>query len=116
MPDSTFSASMPVRPLPVVIPEVTQDFPATWSKRAICAVEDPSTFFPAYGDPGTTARQICASCSVHVDCLNYATAADEWGIWGGLDREQRRALRHAADEPGERLDRAPARIEDRERP
>jgi hypothetical protein len=33
-----------------------------------------------------------------MDCLEYAIAADEWGIWGGWDRDQRRALRDGADE------------------
>lgn len=35
----------------------------------------------------------CAHCPVRQDCLEYATEADEFGIWGGLDHEQRRALR-----------------------
>jgi hypothetical protein len=28
---------------------------------------------------------------VRRDCAEYATEADEFGIWGGLDQEQRRA-------------------------
>jgi WhiB family transcriptional regulator, redox-sensing transcriptional regulator len=38
------------------------------------------------------AREICAACPVRADCLKYATAADEFGIWGGLDQEERRSL------------------------
>jgi hypothetical protein len=34
-----------------------------------------------------------------MDCREYAIAADEWGIWGGLDRDERRALHDGADEP-----------------
>jgi hypothetical protein len=75
MPDNASSASTPVRLLPVVSPQAVPDF------------------------PGTRARRVCANCPVRVDCLEYAIAADEWGIWGGLDREQRRALRDSADEP-----------------
>jgi len=30
---------------------------------------------------------------VRVDCLRYATAADEFGIWGGLDQQERRNLK-----------------------
>lgn len=39
----------------------------------------------------TGARQICACCPVRRDCAKYATEADEFGIWGGQDQEQRRA-------------------------
>jgi WhiB family transcriptional regulator, redox-sensing transcriptional regulator len=97
MPDNTFSVSTPVRLLRV--PEAVFGFPGTWSERAICRGEDPDAFFPAHGDPGARARQVCANCPVRIDCLEYAVAADEWGIWGGLDREQRRALRDSADDP-----------------
>jgi WhiB family redox-sensing transcriptional regulator len=98
MPDNTAGASMPVRLLPVVTSEVLPGAPGSWSQRAICLGEDPDIFFPPYGDPGIRARQICASCLVRVDCLEHATAKDEWGIWGGLDREQRRVLRNATGE------------------
>jgi WhiB family redox-sensing transcriptional regulator len=99
MPDNASSVSTPVRLLPVVLPEVAPDFPGTWSERAICRGENPNTFFPAHGDPGTRARRLCANCPVRIDCRQYATAADEPGIWGGLDQEQRRALRDIAEEP-----------------
>jgi WhiB family redox-sensing transcriptional regulator len=92
MPDSTSSDSTPIRVLPVVTPEVVPDFPGAWSELASCAGEDPTLFFPVYGDPGTRARQVCASCPVRIDCLEYAIDADEFGIWGGLDQEQRRSL------------------------
>ena len=35
----------------------------------------------------------CAACAVRGKCLNYATAADEFGIWGGLDQQERRNLK-----------------------
>jgi Transcription factor WhiB len=99
MPDNTASASAPVHLLSVALPGAAPDSPGTWPQRAICAGEDPSIFFPAHGDPGIRARRVCANCPVQMDCLEYGTAADEWGIWGGLDRDQRRALRDGADEP-----------------
>jgi WhiB family transcriptional regulator, redox-sensing transcriptional regulator len=115
MPDKALSASTAVRLLPVVLPEAVPDFPGTWSDRAICRGEDPNTFFPAHGDPGTRARQVCVNCPVQIDCLEYATAADESGIWGGLDQEQRRALRDSADELTMPPDHAVALNENRER-
>jgi WhiB family redox-sensing transcriptional regulator len=39
------------------------------------------------------AKAVCGRCPVALQCLRYALAADEpWGIWGGLDRHQRKAL------------------------
>lgn len=93
MPDNTAGASAPVRLLPVVMPEAHLRPLGSWRQRAICPGEDPDVFFPAHGDPGTRARQVCARCPVRSDCLDDAIVNDEWGIWGGLDREQRRALR-----------------------
>lgn len=63
-----------------------------WHGRGPCAGEDPEAFFPSHGDPGAGARRVCAACSVRDECLGYATAADELGIWGGLDQQERRNL------------------------
>jgi WhiB family redox-sensing transcriptional regulator len=64
-----------------------------WNIRGLCAGEDPEFFFPAHCDPGTRAMKTCAACPVRNECLNYATAADEFGIWGGLDQQERRNLK-----------------------
>jgi hypothetical protein len=64
-----------------------------WAARALCAQADPEIFFPPAGDPGTEAKKICARCPVRQDCLAYALDADErFGIWGGLDPDERRNL------------------------
>jgi hypothetical protein len=115
MPDNTAGASAPVHLLSVALPGVAPDSRGTWPQRAICAGEDPSIFFPAHGDPGIAARNVCASCPVQMDCLEYAIAADEWGIWGGWDRDQRRALRDGGDEPALPPDHVIVRNENRER-
>ena len=64
-----------------------------WHSRGLCVGEDPEAFFPSHGDPGTGARQVCAACRVRDECLSYATAADELGIWGGLNQQERRNLK-----------------------
>jgi WhiB family transcriptional regulator, redox-sensing transcriptional regulator len=115
MPDSAASDSTPTRPLLIALPEVVPGFLGPWSKRAVCAGEDPSVFFPAHGDPAVRARQVCGNCPVRIDCLEYATGADEWGIWGGLDREQRRGLRDAVEDPEPLPAREAAREDNRER-
>ena len=60
-----------------------------WRDLALCAEESPEIFFPVFGDPAIEARVLCANCPVRLECLQYATEADEYGIWGGLNREQR---------------------------
>jgi WhiB family redox-sensing transcriptional regulator len=115
MPDNTASASAPVHLLSVALPEVAPDLAGAWPQQAVCTGEDPSIFFPAHGDPGIRARRVCANCPVKMDCLEYAIDADEWGIWGGLDRDQRRELRDGADEPALPPGHVIVRNENRER-
>ncbi|HEX6523076.1 MAG TPA: WhiB family transcriptional regulator [Streptosporangiaceae bacterium] len=42
------------------------------------------------------AKQICRRCPVRAECLAFATSNDErFGIWGGLDPDERRNLRRS---------------------
>ena len=71
----------------------------TWRNRSICRDTDPDLFFPV----GTTgqallqiakAKEVCGECPVSTECLEYALETNQdSGIWGGLDEEQRRAIR-----------------------
>ena len=71
----------------------------SWRTDAICRDTDPDLFFPV----GTTgqalvqiarAKEVCGECPVKNDCLEYALETNQdAGIWGGLDEEQRRAIR-----------------------
>ncbi|MBO2448734.1 WhiB family transcriptional regulator [Actinomadura barringtoniae] len=65
-----------------------------WMSRAACIGCDPEIFFSLHRPGGTArARQICRSCSVRNECLEYALAAGErFGIWGGATFEQRRTM------------------------
>jgi WhiB family transcriptional regulator, redox-sensing transcriptional regulator len=102
MTEGTCTDSSPVHLLPITMPGPAAPALGEWQSRGLCAGEDPEVFFPSRGDPGAAARQICAACLVRHECLGYATAADEFGIWGGLDQQERRNLkrrekrRHAA--------------------
>ena len=78
--------------LPITMPGPSVPALGEWHRRGLCVGEDPEAFFPSHGDPGTGARRVCAACSVRDECLRYATAADEFGIWGGLDQQERRNL------------------------
>jgi len=65
-----------------------------WMREAKCAGMNRDIFFPEYTfltDP--VVFDTCGVCSVRVECLAWAIATDqEFGIWGGLDEEQRRAI------------------------
>jgi WhiB family transcriptional regulator, redox-sensing transcriptional regulator len=93
MPDTKFNDSASVQLLPIVMPAPATPPLGEWHSRGLCVGDDPDVFFPSHGDPGTQARQICAGCAVRDDCLGYAIDADEFGIWGGLDQDERRNLK-----------------------
>jgi WhiB family transcriptional regulator, redox-sensing transcriptional regulator len=93
MPDMKFHDSESVQLLPIVMPAPTAPSLGEWPGRGLCVGEDTEVFFPSGGDPGTDAREICAACRVRDECLNYAIDADEFGIWGGLDQDERRNKR-----------------------
>ena len=79
---------------PAVLAEAAADTKRRWSRHALCAAADPDIFFPPGDSLASEARAICARCPVRPSCLAYAvTAGEPFGIWGGLDPEERRALR-----------------------
>jgi WhiB family redox-sensing transcriptional regulator len=69
-----------------------------WSDRAACLTAEPETFFPVGTgghavDDVAAAKAICRRCPVLDDCRDYALATRQpFGVWGGLDEEERRAL------------------------
>jgi WhiB family redox-sensing transcriptional regulator len=71
----------------------------TWIDRARCIGEDPELFFPI-GPPRlvTTqtarAKAVCRDCPVRDECLEWSlVTAQDAGVWGGLDEEERREIR-----------------------
>ncbi len=90
MPERAGTSSTPAQLLPITMHGPSVPALGEWHSRGLCVSEDPEAFFPSHGDPSTGARQVCAACD---ECLNYATAADEFGIWGGLDQQERRNLK-----------------------
>jgi len=69
--------------------------PLEWMLRARCREFDPGTFFPSDGSGVAEAQEICATCPVASECLEYALEYRiEHGVWGGAsERERRRILR-----------------------
>jgi WhiB family redox-sensing transcriptional regulator len=65
-----------------------------WVVDALCAQTDPEQFFPEKGGSTRIAKEVCASCFVQAECLDYALTTNErFGIWGGLSEHERRALK-----------------------
>lgn len=64
-----------------------------------CEGEDPDLFFPV-GDghqalfQASTAKAICRTCPLQAACLQGALErGEEFGVWGGTDERDRRAMR-----------------------
>jgi WhiB family redox-sensing transcriptional regulator len=75
------------------IPEAAPVSIGSWAGRAACATADPETFFPVGNEQDAAAKQYCARCPVCDFCRHYALAAnEEFGVWGGLNEAERRAI------------------------
>jgi WhiB family transcriptional regulator, redox-sensing transcriptional regulator len=82
---------------------------ATWESRALCRDVDAGCFIPPLREESEAerrsrelaAKRVCAVCPVQPQCLDYALRMSEpFGIWGGLNEVERRALTRAR--PSER--------------
>jgi len=80
-----------------------------WQNQAACRGKDVDVFFPELSDDkGKTkeqlkeelrvkkelAKRICFNCPVREECEEYSSRSnagqpEEYGIWGGLDEEER---------------------------
>jgi WhiB family transcriptional regulator, redox-sensing transcriptional regulator len=80
-----------------------------WRQDAACRGLDPELFFASDDiankqerlEREMTAKAVCSRCDVRTACLGYALEARErYGIWGGLNPSERRALgRQGRSEP-----------------
>lgn len=43
------------------------------------------------------AKEICGTCAIQKDCLDYSLKHEPWGIWGGFDEQERALLRVERD-------------------
>ncbi|MGW6456315.1 WhiB family transcriptional regulator [Streptomyces sp. NPDC055078] len=79
-----------------------------WSDGAACAGLETAHFFPVGkgGVPASVladdAKEICVRCPVRAECLGHAlTFREDYGVWGGLDEDERadllRKARRAAE-------------------
>ncbi len=77
-----------------------------WQAEAACRGPQASAFFPPpLGEPRKEkarreerAKQICGTCVVRSQCLDYAVSIRErHGIWGGTNENERRNLLLASE-------------------
>lgn len=71
----------------------------SWIHEGACREESPELFFPV-GTSGPAqaqiaeAKAVCLRCPVRSECLGWALeSGQEFGVWGGLDENERRALK-----------------------
>jgi WhiB family redox-sensing transcriptional regulator len=70
-----------------------------WRSLSACLTEDPELFFPlSLSGPGlaqlAAAKAVCAQCQVSTECLGFAlNSGQEFGVWGGMSEEDRKAIR-----------------------
>lgn len=77
----------------------------TWQQSGACRNDAAGDFYPPMHTERKherlarerRAKAVCATCPVRADCLHHAIAVDErYGIWGGLNQDERRLLRQSA--------------------
>lgn len=67
-----------------------------WILEAACRGTNPNLFFPPRGSNTqmTNAKQICSTCPVRPECLQYALDNHcTHGVWGGTSERERRRIR-----------------------
>jgi WhiB family transcriptional regulator, redox-sensing transcriptional regulator len=72
---------------------------AGWQRAAACLSADPELFFPVSSSGRSLeqverAKAVCRTCIVRRQCLQYAIAAGEEGVWGGMTEEERTRAAH----------------------
>lgn len=75
-----------------------------WMQDAACVGVDPEAWFPHPTANAAEAKAVCRSCPVQAACLNDALEREtadswRWGIWGGLQPEERAALARGVTTP-----------------
>lgn len=74
--------------------QLVQD--ADWQDYANCLGVDPDLFFPERGASTKEAKEVCQSCVVREQCLEFALVnSEKFGIWGGMSERERRRIRRS---------------------
>lgn len=57
--------------------------PEPWMEHSSCRGLDPAMFHMEQGQSAGKAREVCNSCPVSTECLNYGQRTGSIGVWGG---------------------------------
>jgi WhiB family redox-sensing transcriptional regulator len=64
-----------------------------WRNESACRGMPPRIFVPDTWQDDALAKRICSNCPVAAQCLEEAMIEGHQGVWGGLNEDDRRALR-----------------------
>lgn len=85
--------SDPANPAAILLDMLEAGLPA-WQKQAACRNRGNREFYPAQGGDYRYAIKICETCTVRVECLEYALDnVIVHGIWGGVGERRRKNMR-----------------------
>jgi WhiB family redox-sensing transcriptional regulator len=81
-----------------------------WQLDARCRELPTAVFFHPWGERGdrrhrreAEAKQICRTCPVIDECARHALAArEQYGVWGGMGEDERRAMLRGTGPRGRR--------------
>ena len=82
-----------ISPAALVLAQVIATAAPSWAAQALCAETDPDLFYSDSASQTAQAKATCRRCPVNDTCLSHALETKEdFGVWGGLDRDERRRL------------------------
>lgn len=73
---------------------------ASWRDDAACRGIDTEAFYPVQGESDGPAKAVCARCPVRGECLTESFEHRSFGVWGGMNRDQRDRVRRAHGRDG----------------
>lgn len=67
-----------------------------WMIDGACTGKPADLFYPTQGHVPRPAVEICDTCTVKKECLDYSIEIQDWeGVWGGVPGRKRRAIAKA---------------------
>lgn len=71
-----------------------------WRDQAACVGRGDLFFADHVRSTVKKAKQLCASCAVQQECLEYALRNNDDGVWGGMTANERRKAKRIAKKVG----------------
>lgn len=65
----------------------------SWTEQANCLGVPVEVFYSEYRELQRLAKSFCRGCPVREQCLSYAMGHEWYGIWGGMNSEERLRIR-----------------------